>query len=131
LIVGSKVISIGHSASAAIMFIFSTFFITEADVFQRQDIVDNRLFVKEITILIDEPGRSPHDDTGDICYCLRGTHFAEVGDGDDEEWQGHLGNSRSGVGMVLKARTMAKVGSSCASSLHCQSLNSRDATYLT
>jgi hypothetical protein len=79
----------------------------------------------------DDPSRSSYDDAGDIRYCLRGTHFAEVGDGDDEEWQGHLGNSRSGVGIVLKVRTMAKVGSPCASSLHRQSLSPQDATYLT
>jgi len=59
------------------------------------------------------------------------SHFSEVGNGDDAEWQGHLGNPRSGIGMILKARTMAKVGSPCALSLHGQSLNPRDATYLT
>ena len=77
-------------------------------------------------VLVDPPMM-----TQDIYYCLRGTHFAEIGDEDVEEWQGHLGNSRSGIGMVLKARTMAKAGSPCALSLHRRSSNPRDATYLT
>ena len=85
-----------------------------------QDIIDGGLFIRETTILIDDPGRSSHDDAGDICCCFRGTYITEVSDGDDEEWQGHLGISRSGVGMVLKAGTMATVGSPCASSLRRQ-----------